>query len=169
MEVVEMEKGRLIVSTKSAETGRKTVLLVCAAVLILVSIIFLFFMLTNDGVAKYVAKQMLGSSSLSWVIWLMPFGLIIGSGYNLAVGFLSSRSYCDVYEFAVTGMSALSRSNPNSSMQHFELQYQEIMNVTESGTMLYIYTQYTTYEVLAMKNRAEAIKEIRTRMKGGKD
>lgn len=77
---------------------------------------------------------------------------------------LGSRSYCDVYENSVVGMTALSMNQPNMPMQKFAINYSEINNVTETGKTICIYTVYATYEVLALHNRSEAVNEIRKRI-----
>ena len=82
--------------------------------------------------------------------------------YNDSV--IGSRSYCDVYENSVVGMTALSMNRPNMPMQKFAINYSEINNVTEAGKTICIYTAYATYEVLALHNRSEAVNEIRKRI-----
>lgn len=166
---MQMNRGKLVVSTKADEKGRKVAIIFGGGFLIILAIILEIALFTKNGLAKDMAKDLLGNSSLSWIFQIFPLSLFGYACFNLIVVFLGSKSYCDVYEYAVEGMTALSRTNPNSPMQHFEIQYQDIANITESGKMLCIYTQYTTYEVLAMRNRAEALKEIRMRMTGGKN
>lgn len=96
--------------------------------------------------------------------------ILIGSvliGYALfclITTFLGSRSYCDVYENSVVGMTTLSMNQPNMPMQKFAINYSEINNVTETGKTICIYTVYATYEVLALHNRSEAVNEIRKRI-----
>lgn len=86
------------------------------------------------------------------------------AAFNVIVTFLGSKSFCDVYENGVVGKTALSRNQPNTPMQAFDLSYEEIKNVSEAGKSLIIYTNYMKYEVLALNNRVEAMQEIRKRI-----
>ena len=89
--------------------------------------------------------------------------------YAVIVTFFGSSPYCEVYENMVVGKSALSRRTPNTPMQKFEISYSEITNVTEAGKRLILYTQYANYEVLALKNCAEAVRIIRERIQENKE
>lgn len=148
-------RGSLLVSTKSAAAGRKTIITVCSVLFILLGIVFLFLPwvdITGNAIFGYIVSAI-----------CICYGV-----FNLVVAFLGGKSYCSVYENAVVGMTCLSKNNPNAPMQNFELRYDEIMNVTNTGKNILIYTQYATYDVLALKNCAEATQEIRTRMTGRK-
>ena len=87
--------------------------------------------------------------------------------YMLLVTSKGTKSYCDVYEEAVVGVTAFNPSNQSAAMQHFELPYAQIINVTESKYNLTFYTNHGSYEVMALKKRREAMQEIRARMNGG--
>lgn len=102
------------------------------------------------------------------IAMVLGIAIIAFAAYGIAGAFLGGRSYCDVGENGVAGMTALSRNQPNMPMQKFSVRYSEISNVTESGKIICIYTPHATYEVLAVRNRAEAVREIRSRMRGGK-
>ena len=66
-------------------------------------------------------------------------------------------------------MTGVTGPTANAAMQNFEIGYDEILNVTESGETLCLYTPYEKYTVLALVNRAEALREIRARMCGKKN
>ena len=112
-------------------------------------------------------------------IFILPWGLDMGAAgviFGIFFGFsflispvfavIGNRSHCNVYENGVAGITGLSLSHPNTPMQSFCISYDEIVNVTESGRTIFIYTKFCTYEILAMKNRAEAVQIIRSRMSG---
>ena len=162
---MENTKGNLLVSTKSSATERKTMQTVASVIVIILG---LFILSLNDFTAQ-IAKDLLGKASYSWFVdFIIIVAFLVSPCFGLFTTFLASKSYCDVYENAVSGMTGLSISNPKAPMQNFDIAYDEILNVTESGKTIYIYTQYTTYEVLALKNRVEAVNEIRARMTGKK-
>lgn len=152
--------GKLIVSTRSAAAGRKTAILVSSVFLYLLAIVMLF--------CEEAFTEALGRGT-GEIVWIVAIAFLIGwPTFQLVTAFMGSRSYCDVYEHGVAGTTGLSAANPNSPMQNFELGYDEIVNVTESGKTLFIYTQYAVLEILALKNRTEAAQEIRKRMTGRK-
>lgn len=153
------EKGRLLVTTKAGSTGRKTLVCILCPLLILFGIKLIsvseptvYYKITHSN---YEFHQIF--------IILVGVALIMYAVYAFAVVFIGNRSYCEVYEHSVTGMTALVVTPP---MQKFDIDYHEINNVTETGKMICIYTPYTKYEVLALRNREEAIREIRKRMGG---
>lgn len=73
---------------------------------------------------------------------------------------ISVLSYCEVYEECVVGVT----NSFKEPVQKFEISYNDIKNVTESGKVINIYTSYATHTVFAMKNRAKVIEEIRARI-----
>ena len=152
------EKGELLVTTKSGATGRKILLCVLSPVLIFLGI----FIMSNPEALYELSHKYYRLISIVFGIWMILYPL-----FMLFVAFLGSRSYCDVYEYSVTGMTALSRNQPNMPMQKFDIGYDEIKNITEAGKTIFIYTSYgTTYEVLALHNRSEALAEMRKRVGG---
>lgn len=150
-------KGRLLVSTKTAAAGRKTVTLVICIALFLVGI----FVMANGEAFYKLSHQHYRLISAALGIFIFTYAL-----YMLLAAFMGGRSYCEVYEHAVAGMTAMSRNQPNMPMQKFDIAYGDIKNVTETGKTICIYTPYAQYEVLALHNRAEAVAEIRNRMSG---
>lgn len=153
-------RGKLLVSTKTSG-GMKTFQLVSNILMLCLGIFFLL----NSGIFGDMGEDMLGNKTigivLGWFLVIMPFTYPVFT-------IIGNRSYCDVYENTVTGMTGLSLSNPNAPMQKFDIGYDEIMNVTESGKTIFLHTSYMTYEVLAMSHRSDAVKEIRKRMTGKK-
>ena len=144
--------GRLVVSTKIGKK-MKSMLTVCCIVEILIGICMIF----SISILQEALDSTLGGLLLGLIpgcLWLCsPFSVILGH-----------KSYCDVHENGVSGMTALNLNNPNAPMQKFSIAYDEIINVTESTKTLIIYTQYAVYEVLAREHRKEALEEIRNRM-----
>lgn len=147
--------GELLVSTKTGAAGRKVLLCVLCPLLILLGI---FIMATPEAFYEL-------SHQHYRLIAILIGSVLIGYAlFCLITTFLGSRSYCDVYENSVVGMTALSMNQPNMPMQKFAINYSEINNVTETGKTICIYTVYATYEVLALHNRSEAVNEIRKRI-----
>lgn len=155
-------KGKLIVSTKSNATGRKAVQIVGAAFLV----VFAIVVIANfEELAYNMGRDFFHSASAGTPLVMVLVVLLLGgAAFNLIVTFLGSKSFCDVYENGVVGKTALSRNQPNTPMQAFDLSYEEIKNVSEAGKSLIIYTDYMKYEVLALNNRTEALTEIRKRL-----
>lgn len=156
------DKGSLIVSTKTNNTVNKTVLIVACGLLG----IFIIIAIANfDGIFSSMGRDMFGSASTGKVVGVVCIvAMLCYIAFNLITTFLGSKSFCDVYENGVVGKTALSANQPNTPMQDFDISYAEIANVTEAGKSMIIYTKYAKYEVLALKNRAEAVQEIRQRI-----
>lgn len=150
-------RGNLLVSTRSGAAGRKLTICICGAILAIAGIIIL---LTPE------AFRALSRRNYHLISLVCGVAAIAVAAYFILVAFLGGRSYCEVYENAVTGMTALSRNQPNVPMQNFEVKYADIHNVTDAGKRICIYTPYAVYEVLAMKNCQEVVREIRARMAG---
>lgn len=131
--------------------------------------IIISILLFGVGVLVIAAFDMFKEIDRTWgpILGYAAVAFFFGYGvFNLVTAFQGSKSFCDVYENVVVGKTGLSYRDPKAPMQDFEISFQEIMNVTESGKTLLIYTEYATYEVLALKNREKAAKEIRARMTG---
>ena len=159
---MENSLGKLLVSTKSAAGGRKTTVLVSSVLSYLLAI----FLLANGR----AFEKMLNSVSTGKIVQIVMVAWLVGfATYQLFAVFYAARSHCCVYENGVAGVTELSVSNPKATMQNFEIGYDEILNVTESGKTLCLYTLYEKYTVLALVNRAEALREIRARMCGKKN
>ncbi len=154
--------GKLLVSTKSVAGGRKTTVLVSAVLSYLLAI----FLLANG----HAFEKMLNSVSAGKIAQIVLVAWLVGfATYQLLSVFRSARSYCSVYENGVTGVTGPSANDLKAAMRSFEIGYDEILNVTESGKTLCLYTPYEKYTVLALANRAEALREIRARMCGKKN
>lgn len=156
-------KGKLIVSTKSSAGGQKLYSIIFAAILIIFGCLILFY----PDMTHRMARDFLGDSSKSGLITVFAVVLFFAFPlYYLYNSFVSARSYCDVYENGVTGVAGKVKGQKNLSMESFEISFDEIINVTETKKVISIYTKYTTYEVLALKNKDTAVREIRSRAKG---
>lgn len=149
-----VNRGKLLVSTKSQAAGRKAFILVWSMILYALAI----FLLLNMEV--FAGKQLLGWFSVVFLLALPTFCLVMTVR--------SSKSYCEVYETAVVGVTCPQKAQLDAPMQSFELPYPQIMNVTESSKSLTLHTSHGSYEVLALKNRSEAVQEIRARMGAGR-
>ena len=157
-------KGKLLVSTKSAASKLKTVQLIASAIPVFFGFLLLIIFSAMD-LWRDFGREVLGDASLGWIAGLFIIIVLIAwPVHQLLTTFVGSKSYCDVYENGVEGLTGLKLKDPNSPMKSFDIGYDEILNVSESGTQILIYTQYTTYNVLAMVNRAEALKEIKARV-----
>ena len=77
---------------------------------------------------------------------------------------MQSRSYCEIYENAIAGKTAMSGNDTKSVMEDFEISYNDISSVSQSGKFIIIYTKYANYRVLANNNRDEAARQIRSRL-----
>lgn len=156
-------RGKLILSTKSQASGRKTIILVCSVLLYL----FALFLFLNRDVFSDLGRDAFRSATAGHLLgWCVIIFFIAWPTFNLIMAQIGSKSYCDVYENAVVGTTCLSAANPNAPMQNFELPYSQIVNVTEANKNLTIHTSHGSYEVLALKNRSEAVQAIRARMTG---
>lgn len=156
------EKGSLIVSTKSNAAANKTVQIAACGLL---GIIVIIAIANFDGIFSSMGRDMFGSASTGKAIGgVCVVAMLCYIAFNLITTFLGSKSFCDVYEGGVVGKTALSANQPNTPMQDFDISYTEIANVTEAGKTIIIYTKYAKYEVLALKNRTEAVQEIRQRI-----
>lgn len=116
------DMGELLVSTKTGAAGRKVLLCVLCPLLILLGI---FIMATPEAFYEL-------SHQHYRLIAILIGSVLIGYAlFCLITTFLGSRSYCDVYENSVVGMTTLSMNQPNMPMQKFAINYSEINNVTE--------------------------------------
>lgn len=159
-----MEESKLIVSTKSTNSGMKTAKIVSNGLLILIGCILLF-----SGILDDLAHEFFGSSSSSWLLYILILACsILFPVFSMIVSLSNLNSYCDVYEKSVSGKTGMSFTDTKAPVQTFELSYNEIVNVTESGKNIIIYTQYGKYEVAACKNQTEVVNAIRARMTGNK-
>ncbi len=155
------DKGKLIISTKAVAAGRKIYILVVGVFMILLGL----FALMNEDMAG-----MFGRGDTAKLLYYGMCAVLLGSGIFMLVGsFKGFKSYCDVYEKGVVGTTGMSANKNAAPQQNFELAYSDIVNVTESGKTIFIYTNYGNFEVLALKNRVEATQEIRKRMTGKKE
>lgn len=154
-------RGKLLVTTRTNAAGRKTVIVVYSVIMYAFA---LFSLLNQDTFAK-MGRDVFYSVAMGRMVgWVIIAFLIAFPSFLLIMSVKGSKSYCDVYEYAVAGMTCLSASNPNAVMQNFELPYQQIVNLTSSSKTITIQTNHGSYEVLALKNRDEAMQEIRSRM-----
>lgn len=157
---MEENRGELVVSTKAAAAGRKAYLLFSSVFFYLFAVVLMF---CKEGFVESFGRD------TGPVIWVGGILLFLGlATFFLITARKGFKSYCDVYEKGVVGTTSMTPSDPRAAVQSFELGYDEIVNVTEQGNALVIYTSYTKLEVLALKNRAEAVQAIRKRMKGRK-
>ena len=147
------DMGKLLVTTKIG-VKMKSILIICCVIECIIGL----FMICSIGILQDILDDTLGGL----LFGLIPGVLCLASPFFIIIG---HKSYCDVYENGVAGVTGLSVNNPNAPMQRFCISYSEIMNITESSRALLIYTQYATYEVLAREHRQEALMEIRSRMR----
>lgn len=142
-------KGKLIFSTKSSFAVRKAVIGVCELIFIIMAIIMI---VNYEGI-----KSAFGGGSTGGIIAVVAILFFILYPLIMFVMLcLKSASYCEVYENYIVGKTL--------SLQKFEIPMNEVINVSEEKMTLIIYSQYTNYKVMANTNRAEALREIRSRI-----
>lgn len=142
-------KGKLIFSTKSSFAVRKAVIGVCELIFIIMAIIMI---VNYEGI-----KSAFGGGSTGGIIAVVAILFFILYPLTMFVILcLKSASYCEVYENYIVGKTL--------SLQEFEIPMNEVINVSEEKMTLIIYSQYTNYKVMANTNRAEALREIRSRI-----
>ena len=142
-------KGKLIFSTKSSFAVRKAVIGVCELIFIIMAIIMI---VNYEGI-----KSAFGGGSTGGIIAVVAILFFILYPLIMFVMLcLKSASYCEVYENYIVGKTL--------SLQEFEIPMNEVINVSEEKMTLIIYAQYTNYKVMANTNRAEALREIRSRI-----
>ena len=76
------------------------------------------------------------------------------------------KSYVQVYDNGGVGITEMDRKDSSQPMQHFELKYSDIVNISETNKGIQLFTAYGTFSVTAAKNRKEAAAAIRQRMIG---
>lgn len=142
-------KGKLIFSTKSSFAVRKAVIGICELIFIIMAIIMI---VNYEGI-----KSAFGGGSTGGIIAVVAILFFILYPLIMFVMLcLKSASYCEVYENYIVGKTL--------SLQEFEIPMNEVINVSEEKMTLIIYSQYTNYKVMANTNRAEALREIRSRI-----
>lgn len=145
-----MEKGSLIVSTKKAQTKRLTLVGICGVIMIGFGLLCIIF---SD-----IFDEVFGSAVVAYVVGI---AMIAYPAYQFLVIWLGQKSYVEVYENCIEGITALSGK---SNMEQFQLQYPDILNVSASKYRISIHTQYATYEVQAMVNKDRAVEVIRNQI-----
>lgn len=154
-----MEKGRLIVSTKKAQTGRLRLVAVTGIIGSLMTIGIAIFCFTCPETFRPLSRDSyrLISIILGMVFLCMPFYPL----YNFTVIWYAQKSYIAVYERCIEGYTVVSKTVPQ---QQFLIPFQDILNISVATNRISIHTQYATFEVLAMTNCETATEEIRKRL-----
>ena len=151
-------RGNLIVSTRSAMTGRKVGTLMIAALFVFLGVFFL----ANEEVAYQMAWDLFRDLSLGEFLYIGVPAFFIGyAAFALIRVFKLSKSYVEVYENAVVGVTEMNRKDSSQPMRSFELKYGDIVNVSEANRGIQLFTAYGTFSVTAAKNRWEAAEAIR--------
>lgn len=153
------QRGALIVSTKSQAVGRKTFAIVFCGLLYVLAIASFFNRESFISTGFRLFHSVTAGEIFSWIIVMILFAW---PTYLLLFSAKRAKSYCDVYENVVTGATVVDKNNPN--MQRFELAYHQIASVGEKKSSIILHTDHGSYEVLALKNRTEAIQAIRSRL-----
>lgn len=157
------EKGKLLVSTK-VSTGREMGSQISTVIFYGMGLWFLLNfdamgemgidLFGDPAVGKVIGAALIGFLFVFPLIWLNRF-----------------KSYCEVYESGVVGITgsfSLINLFTKANNEKVFVSYEKISEVTESGETIFLYTENGKYEVLALKNRAEAVKEIKARIKSSK-
>lgn len=165
------DKGRLIVSTKTSAAQNALAGVVASAAMFILALIWF----SVDGIEEDCARLVLkifGSFKMTGLLYY-GFGLfaIFEGIYLFAINYKRNQSYCEVYEEGVVGVTGKNYRlrDINESPQGFDLAYEDIINVTDSGKTFCIYTAYGSFEVVKKGRKAEQeqmLREIRDRMAG---
>lgn len=160
---MEGTRGNLVVSTRSAMAGRKVIVLIAAAVFVFLG----GFFLANEELAYEIAWDLFRNLSMGDFIYIgIPLFCFAYAAIALIRVFKLSKSYVEVYENGVVGITEMDRKDSSQPMQHFELKYSDIVNISETNKGIQLFTAYGTFSVTAAKNRKEAAAAIRQRMTG---
>ncbi len=123
------------------------------------------------GIGLYVAHSLVTTEPYGAMFRTTRYANVFGflfffaCFYSAMIVVTQTRSYCTVYEGHVTGKTLLSVGFwRNSGLASFDLKYDEIENVFEENRTIIIHTRYTSLKVLAVDNRAAALREIRARI-----
>ena len=161
------QRGKLLISTKAQRSGRKMLLRAIGIIGICFGVLILIFEQTNRALLLQMGQELYSSPTAGVLLVVFVAIFMIGYGaYDLALS-VRFRSYCEIYEHAVVGKTTISMRSPKDPMRDFEIPYKEIVNVSEAGQMLYIQTAHESFDILAERNRTEAVREIRARMGAG--
>ena len=144
-------RGNLIVSTRASSSGKQFALTICCVLMIVLGLVFLCL----------PWEEIFDNAVIGYIVSLI---MVADGIVNLIMTSKNSKSYCEVYEYAVVGTTSLSWNTPNAPVQDFDIPYREIKNVTSSGKSILIYTNYATYNVTAAANCAQAVSAIRSRL-----
>ncbi len=156
-----VEKGKLLVSTKSNAIGRKAFVLIASAIILLPAI----YILTNPDFAYQMAYDLLGKISLGRIVQIgFPTIMLVFAAISVINIFMISKSHLDVYERGIAGVTSFNTRKPSEGVKKIELSFSDIVNVSESKRCIQIVTKYGSYEFLAAKNREQALNEIRSRI-----
>ncbi|HIT34841.1 MAG TPA: hypothetical protein IAC31_09520 [Candidatus Faecousia intestinigallinarum] len=147
-----MEKGKLLVSTRTNGWGKKIFFLLGALICAFAG---------SNSLSHPEFFFQFSWSNYKIIAYLFAICCMLGFGFSLG----AVLSYCEVYEHGVVGRTQITFRH---GWQKFDVRYSDILNVTESGPMvLTITAQYGKYTVYTFSNHEAALQEIRTRMKGG--
>ena len=157
------QRGTLIVSTKSQAAGRKIFAYIFCGLFYVLAIASFFYRKSFISTGFRLFHSVTAGEIFSWAIVLILFAY---PTYLLLFSAKRVKSYCDVYENVVVGATVVNKNNTN--IQRFELPYHQIASVGEQKYSIIIHTDHGSYEVLALKNRTEAIQAIRSRLSAKK-
>lgn len=149
-----MSRGNLIVSTKSASTGRKIVTVISGCIIILFGIICFFV----PNAFKSINRQW--GPLLGYACGIL---MIAYSVFEIAVVFFGTKSFCAVYENGISGITAFG-FGIKEPQQTVNLSFNEIENVSMSGKCIIVYTKFGKFLFSALKNGPEAVQAIRSGM-----
>ncbi len=144
----------LIISTKSASTGRKVAIVISSSVIILLGIICFFI----PGAFKSINRQWGPLLGYACGILMIAYSL-----FEIMLVFFGTKSYCAVYENGISGITAFG-IGVKEPQQAVSLSFNEIENVSMSGKSIIVYTKFGKFLFSALKNGPEAVQAIRRGM-----
>ncbi len=159
---MDMQKGRLLISTKaSSDAAKKMILFSCGYSYFVAFLLLIFF---NPFIDLLVEITDCSTMTAILIIMFILLFLVVTSTVRLVMTRQRYQSYCAVYENGVAGKTFASDFTSKMPIQTFDLSYSDILNVAEGAKSIIITTTYGQLEAFAPQNLAEAVQAIRVRL-----
>lgn len=151
-----MEKGNFIVSTKTTHPWRLRMSFISMMICVILGIAFFIY----PEICYSLSRDFYKLISYIAGVWLLAYG--IWNYYAIVNG---QKSYIAVYEECIEGYTVIGKK----AQEAFEVKYSDVVNIGVSKYRITIYTKYTNYEVMAMKNKDEVVSEIQKKILSNKN
>lgn len=153
-----MEKGNLIVSTKSSKPWRLVAVGIISAICIFIGITCLL----EPEIFRDLSRD-----SYELIAYILGMVIICYAVLQFLLVWNGQRSFVSVYDHCVEGFTAPENKSGlkiQFNQEKFQISYSDIQNVSLSKTQISIQTAYRIYLVQALENRDIAVAEIRKRI-----